>query len=240
MKETKYSMLDLIEEIMNKANFLSTIDGDQETDELTYRYNHKNFLGISNRSMERIHSAINWAVGRNSENIRDVKTGDFITYGDLLSMKNDIEKLMEEYTSFIYDEMLIDLDKINLIISKHQDQYDKFVQQNKRRDALGEDSSYGYVYIIKVDQYYKIGQTANLKKRIGEYTKLMKEPEIIINAKCHYYKEIEKDLHKMFEDKRSNGEWFILSDEDLNKAVVYLKERARKFVESKDSEKQTA
>lgn len=235
MEERKRSIVDLIEEVMNKANFLATINDDSEANVLSYRYHHKNYFGVLNNSNKRLHSEINWIAGQDGINIRDAKTGDFITYGDLLSMKDDIDELINKYTSLIYDEMKIDLDKINLIINEHQEQYDKFIQQNKNRDALGDDSSYGYVYIIKVDQYYKIGQTSNLKKRIGEYTKLMREPEVIINVRCYYHKEIEKDLHKMFEDKRSNGEWFILSDKDLNKAIIYLKERAREIIDLKQS-----
>ena len=75
----------------------------------------------------------------------------------------------------------------------------------------------GYVYIIRINQYYKIGQTTNPEKRFGEYTKLMHEPETICCVYCDNYIKIEKELHKMFSDKNTNGEWFILSDKELYK-----------------------
>ena len=101
-----------------------------------------------------------------------------------------------------------------------------------------DNNDFGYVYIIKVDQYYKIGQTTNLKKRIGEYTKLMKEPKVIINVPCKNYIDIEKELHEMYADKNTNGEWFLLSNEDIKNAVNYLNLR---IVESElYSEEQTA
>lgn len=82
----------------------------------------------------------------------------------------------------------------------------------------------GYVYIIKVDSYYKIGRTSNPNNRFGEYTKLMKEPEVISLTFCNNYKQVEKELHKMFSDRNTNGEWFTLTDEELDKAIQYLKE----------------
>lgn len=87
----------------------------------------------------------------------------------------------------------------------------------------------GYVYIIKIDDYYKIGRTLQPKRRMGEYTKLMKNPDIISLVLCENYKQIEKDLHKMFFYKNTNGEWFTLTDEELNKAIEYLKEKEIKI-----------
>ena len=86
-------------------------------------------------------------------------------------------------------------------------------------------SNIGYVYIIKLDGYYKIGRTSNPSNRFGEYTKLMKEPEVILLIFCDNYKQVEKELHEMFSDKNTNGEWFTLSNEELDKAIQYLKEK---------------
>lgn len=83
----------------------------------------------------------------------------------------------------------------------------------------------GYIYIIKVDNYYKIGRTLDPKRRMGEYTKLMKKPDIISLVFCNNYKQIEKDLHKMFFYRNTNGEWFTLTEEELNKAIQYLKDK---------------
>lgn len=86
-------------------------------------------------------------------------------------------------------------------------------------------SNDGYVYIIKLNGYYKIGRTTNPNKRFGEYTRLMEQPITICCVYVKNYKQVEKTLHRMFEDKNSNGEWFTLSVEDLSNAIKYIKER---------------
>lgn len=96
------------------------------------------------------------------------------------------------------------------------------------KDLKNEEYNKGYVYIIKIDNYYKIGITRNPKNRFGEYTKLMKPPQVINITCCNNYKEVEKELHNMFSDKNTNGEWFNLNDEDINKAIQYLKENEYK------------
>lgn len=125
--------------------------------------------------------------------------------------KKEIEPKNLVYLSCIPD--LIDRDRIK--------------QRKSKSKRLG----YGYVYIIKVNEYYKIGQTSDPDKRMGEYTKLMIPPEPIICIYCKNYLQVENDLHKMFANKNSNGEWFTLSDADLQKAIDYLHEKEVDFTD---------
>ena len=174
-----------------------------------------------------------------SRDIRDGSTMNrFIPLGYFIKKRDYLNSIINNYHKHLYEELNNDLNLINKIISENQEKYDKKVvekekeKNRKRREA----TQYGYVYIIKVDQYYKIGQTTSMKKRIGEYTKLMKEPEIVINVLCTHYRDVEKELHQMFFDKNTNGEWFLLSDEDVNNAINYL----RNIELKPDSEEQTA
>lgn len=73
----------------------------------------------------------------------------------------------------------------------------------------------GYIYVIKVMGYCKIGKTKNFEKRFGEYTMLMEEPEILLLDYVSDYHRMELDLHKAFEHKRARGEWFKLSERDI-------------------------
>lgn len=77
-------------------------------------------------------------------------------------------------------------------------------------------SRIGYVYVIRVNGYCKIGKTKNYEKGFGEYTKLMEEPEIIAAKKVEFFDEVEKMLQEKYKRKRTNGEWFILSDCDIS------------------------
>jgi len=45
---------------------------------------------------------------------------------------------------------------------------------------------------------------------------------IIITAKTFDYHKVERDLHKMYESKRINGEWFALTYDDIDNIIFYL------------------
>ena len=76
----------------------------------------------------------------------------------------------------------------------------------------------GYVYIIKIDNHFKIGKAKDMKGRMGEYTKLPIEPKIVFLKKVNDHTLAEETLHRYFADKRGRGEWFNLDDEDIKKA----------------------
>lgn len=73
----------------------------------------------------------------------------------------------------------------------------------------------GYIYVIKVLGYCKIGKTKNPENRFGEYTMLMKEPKVVLLDYVSDYHRLELDLHKAYEHKRARGEWFKLSEKDI-------------------------
>ena len=76
----------------------------------------------------------------------------------------------------------------------------------------------GYVYIVKMGEYYKVGKTLDMTCRMGEYTLLPIEPEIVFCKKVGDYTQGERTLHEQYADKRVRGEWFKLTDEDIKKA----------------------
>lgn len=73
----------------------------------------------------------------------------------------------------------------------------------------------GFIYVIKVMGYCKIGKSVNFEKRFGEYTMLFKEPEVVLLDYVSDYHRMELDLHKAFDHKRVRGEWFRLSERDI-------------------------
>jgi len=73
-----------------------------------------------------------------------------------------------------------------------------------------------YIYIIKSWQYYKIWKTINIKNRISKYiTENPNKIELIYSFKTKNYSKIEEELHKKFENKKHNREWFKLTKNDL-------------------------
>jgi hypothetical protein len=80
----------------------------------------------------------------------------------------------------------------------------------------------GYVYLIKMGEYYKIGISQNPKKRIKEFTLLPQKLEIILTAKVNDYARIEEELHEKYKAKRVRGEWFGLDDLEVKEITDYL------------------
>lgn len=79
----------------------------------------------------------------------------------------------------------------------------------------------GYVYLIQSPtQAYKIGRTVNPDNRMRTFAvKLPFEVEYICLIATNDMKQLEFDLHKMFDSKRIRGEWFALNTDD----VEYIK-----------------
>jgi hypothetical protein len=75
----------------------------------------------------------------------------------------------------------------------------------------------GYVYLIKADNgLYKIGKSKNLHARINEFgVKLPVKTELIHSIANSDFSTLELELHERFSDKREHGEWFRLSESDI-------------------------
>lgn len=99
-------------------------------------------------------------------------------------------------------------------------------KENNNKKQLPEED--GYIYIIKLFNFYKIGKTKNPKNRLGEYTKLPMPSEKIICELCKNYHNLEKELHFHFSCKRTNGEWFQLNDEELKEAIKIIQKNGVK------------
>lgn len=74
--------------------------------------------------------------------------------------------------------------------------------------------SVNYIYVMKNQRngFFKIGSSKNPEYR--EETLQAEEPEIVKISATPGPKEIERQLHRLFSDKRLRGEWFRLTDEE--------------------------
>lgn len=79
----------------------------------------------------------------------------------------------------------------------------------------------GFVYLLQSPTgYFKIGRTRNPERRISTLdVKLPFEIEVIALIPCPDMRQLERDLHERYADKRAGGEWFALTPED----VAYIK-----------------
>lgn len=87
----------------------------------------------------------------------------------------------------------------------------------KKEKALKRKEDIGYIYIIECNQYYKIGKTKNIKSRLWTIqADTPYEINLIYNKEFPDYHTIEKELHKKFKHIHHKGEWFKLTNEDIN------------------------
>lgn len=75
----------------------------------------------------------------------------------------------------------------------------------------------GYVYVVKSPTgAYKIGKSKDPDNRLRTFSvKLPFEVEYVCVIPTDDMNGLERDLHSRFSDKRENGEWFNLTDTDI-------------------------
>lgn len=90
-----------------------------------------------------------------------------------------------------------------------------FVRKQKR--TVNTKKEIEYVYFLTADNgFTKIGRTKNLDERIHHFTtKLPYKLEETLILKTPNSSGLESTLHKRFESKRKRGEWFLLTDDDI-------------------------
>lgn len=75
-----------------------------------------------------------------------------------------------------------------------------------------------YVYILKTsDNIYKIGVTKDVDKRIKQLQTGSTEKITLVDKFLSEYPfKLESYFHYKYKDNKVNGEWFYLSEENLN------------------------
>lgn len=79
----------------------------------------------------------------------------------------------------------------------------------------------GFVYLIRFAEYHKIGRAFDVRKRLLAMC-LPEKPVIVAVRKCVSYAALEKHLHSLFLTRRKNGEWFVLSPEQVEEAKTAM------------------
>lgn len=82
------------------------------------------------------------------------------------------------------------------------------------------------VYLLKAGPNYKIGIAASVERRATDLQTGCPFPVEIIGQWAHgEVRKIERQLHEMFGHKKIRGEWFSLSDRDVDDIREYFKRK---------------
>jgi hypothetical protein len=85
----------------------------------------------------------------------------------------------------------------------------------------------GYVYLLKEINgvHYKIGRASNPQDRLRTFNvKLPYQVEYVCLIPTIDMYSLERHLHRQYTEKRVNGEWFALSDEDVASIIALAQE----------------
>ncbi|MDP8207090.1 MAG: GIY-YIG nuclease family protein [Candidatus Electryonea clarkiae] len=83
-------------------------------------------------------------------------------------------------------------------------------------DKNEQETEFGFVYLIKSGKHYKIGRSVSPEKREYELKiQLPEKPSLVHKIKTDDPVGIEKYWHDRFKEKRKGGEWFELSQNEL-------------------------
>lgn len=78
------------------------------------------------------------------------------------------------------------------------------------------EETFGYVYLIKAGQYYKIGRSNAVGRRAYELAIQLPEKAITVHSiRTDDPAGIEHYWHRRFKTKHKNGEWYVLSSPDV-------------------------
>ena len=74
----------------------------------------------------------------------------------------------------------------------------------------------GVVYLLKADRHYKIGKTNSFERRYKQIKlQLPFDAEEVHQIRTNNINKLESHWHRRFRNKRKNGEWFELTESDL-------------------------
>ena len=92
-------------------------------------------------------------------------------------------------------------------------------KNNSKREK---NENIGFVYIMKMDSFFKIGISKNPLRRLGDLQTAPTEIKLVFSAKVQNPREVEGFLHSLFCDKKMKGEWFCLNKADIKIIHDYL------------------
>jgi hypothetical protein len=120
-----------------------------------------------------------------------------------------------------------DGDATELLLRRDAHIHKEFDKWEKNQNMLFKEiGKYGYVYVIKCANAYKIGITRFPKNRVKTYkTENPFKIKVIIMEMVENYKELETYIHDICHHRNLHGEWFTLNKEELRIVLIDIKSK---------------
>jgi hypothetical protein len=103
----------------------------------------------------------------------------------------------------------------NLLLAKEQEEK---ADRERARTHKERKYDWGVVYVLKAEghPHYKIGKTRQFTQRMSAFgIQLPFKVSLVHTLETDDIGWLERFLHKRFESKRVNGEWFLLNQDDI-------------------------
>ena len=140
-------------------------------------------------------------------------SGDILTKDQYKLIRRHLKWFYKKYT----DEQIKNYnDSLYARAERSQEQHEEEYSYHQHYFSKKKTTP-GYVYLIKSGEHYKIGRTKNLKTRVKSFeTSLPLGATVVHSFETDDTTEAEIELHARFSDKRINGEWFNLVQDDVD------------------------
>jgi len=146
-------------------------------------------------------------------------------YADDLSRRGqEYELLRLKYNDLVdkYNNLeLYNIDVINNIVNNIVNEFDT-IKTDKCHKSEEKKIRNNFVYIAKQtneNNIYKIGQTINIEQRRRTFKTGNIFIEMIASIKVTNADMIEHDIHIRYKNNRMSGEWFYLTEDEINTII---------------------
>lgn len=142
--------------------------------------------------------------------------GDMITLDVIMALQRHCLKLFMFHGDDFADQINAEIQEYRAQQRRAREAQEKAARR-RRRETKRKESKPGFVYLIRSEKtkLYKIGRATNPQRRLQTLARDDKSLNLMHVIPCHNFVCAELDLHEDYDEKRMTGEWFDLSDHDV-------------------------